>query len=120
MFQGLPSALMAVAAALLAGSLHAQQAQPVAAPARPDPLNAKAVVPPAVHVSPLRAYRPAGDTTVGSWKDANDTVTRIGGWRTYLREATRPEPAPAASPASAPASAPAGRARDAHGHHGPR
>ncbi len=106
-------ALMAAAAALLAGSLQAQQTQP---PPRPDPLDAKAAVPPVLHRSPLRAYRPAGDTAVGSWKEANDTVTRIGGWRTYLREAARPDPPAAAAPASAP-----GHGAHGHkGHHAPR
>jgi hypothetical protein len=117
MFRRLPPALMAAAAALLAGSLHAQQAQP--AP-RPDPLDAKAAVPAAVHLSPLRAYRPASDTAVGSWREANDTVTRIGGWRTYLREAAQPEPAPAAPAAAAPASAPGRGAHGHKGHHAPR
>ena len=37
------------------------------------------------------------DETVGSWREANDNVGRIGGWRTYLREAQQPD-----APASAP------------------
>jgi hypothetical protein len=43
-------------------------------------------------------YRAHNDQQIGSWKDANDTVTRIGGWREYLKEAQRP-----AQPSSAPA-----------------
>jgi hypothetical protein len=106
------------AATLLAAAAQAQPARPATAAAKPDPLDARAPVPPATHLPALRAYRPAGDTPVGSWKDANDTVTRIGGWRVYLREATQPEPAAAARPASAPASgAHGGHPR---GHHGPR
>jgi hypothetical protein len=80
-------------------------AQPASPPARPDPLDARASVPPARHDSVLQRYRGGGEVKVGNWKDANDTVTRIGGWRSYLREAAQPE---------APASAPA-----AGGGHGP-
>lgn len=106
---------------------------------RPDPLNPKAEVPPAAYKSALGSYRPAGEVKVGSWRDANDTVTRIGGWRTYTREANQPEgaaatptatppvpaapssvaapPAPAAPPASTPAPTPA-RPSGGHSHHG--
>ncbi len=60
-------------------------------------------------------YRPLGDLNVGSWRDANDTVTKVGGWREYLKEvqrATSPSPAaqqsaPAArSPTAVPTTAP--------------
>ena len=78
------------------------QARP-ASDARADPLNAQARVPPLVHESAFTQYRRLSDVPVGSWRDANDTVTRIGGWRVYAREAAQP-----ASPA---ASAPAGSAR---------
>lgn len=65
-------------------------------PARPDPLDPRADVPRADYRSPLAAYRRAGDVEVGSWREVNDTVTRIGGWRAYAREASRPEPASSA------------------------
>lgn len=77
------------------------QAAPVAHTGRPDPLDAQAVVAPAVHVSALARYRPLGTLTVGAWKDANDTVTRIGGWRAYAREAARPD-APASAARGTP------------------
>ena len=117
---------------LLASAVAAQTAAPTApAPratpsaARPDPLDARSAVPPAQHRSALASYRPALDVPVGSWKDANDTVTRIGGWRTYLREAAQPEPAAASQPAAPAAAAvpaaqpapPAQPARPAAGHH---
>ena len=44
-----------------------------------DPLDAQAAVAPAVHASSLARYKPAGDLSVGSWREANDTVARIGG-----------------------------------------
>ena len=82
--------------------------------ARPDPLNAQAEVPPAVHHSVFAPYRAVGDPQVGSWKEANDSVTRIGGWRAYAREATAPAPTAAPPvPAAAASRAPAGHH---HGH----
>jgi hypothetical protein len=82
---------------LLVAAVHAQ---PAARTDRPDPLDASAPVAPLTHRSALAAYRPAHDVPVGSWKDANDTVTRIGGWRAYAREPAAPSsaPAPARSP----------------------
>jgi hypothetical protein len=65
-------------------------------PARPDPLDPQVDVPRAIHRSPLAAYRRAGDVELASWREVNDTVTRIGGWRVYAREASGPEPAASA------------------------
>ena len=72
------------------------QAQP-ARPA-PDPLDPQAAVPPARHRSAMADYRALAESPVGSWKQANERVNRIGGWRAYAREAAQ-------QPASAPASA---------------
>ena len=128
--------LAAAIVLLLLSIVHAvAHGQTVAPSTRPDPLNPKAEVPKAAFKSALGSYRPAGEVKVGSWKDANDTVTRIGGWRTYAREASPPEgaavappsatsAAPAAAPvapASPPASAPAPKPAApsvGHGHHG--
>ena len=100
----------AVQSALLAASLLATltaQAQPAATSARPDPLDAKASVPTLSYESSFSQYRRLGDEKPVSWRDANDTVTRIGGWRVYAREAQQPDPAPAAKPAdAAPATKP--------------
>jgi hypothetical protein len=63
-----------------------------------NPADAAAPVPPLAYRSALASYRRLGDNPVASWRDANETVNRIGGWRTYAREA----PAPAASPAATP------------------
>ena len=80
---------------------QAPQARQASDP-RPDPLNAQASVAPLVHGSAFTQYRRLTDEPLGSWRDANDTVTRIGGWRVYAREA--------AQPASPTASMPAGNA----------
>ena len=94
----------AVRSALLTASLLATlaaQAQPAAKAARPDPLDPKASVPALSYESSFSQYRRLGDEKPVSWRDANDTVTRIGGWRVYAREAQQPDPAPAAKPGAA-------------------
>lgn len=72
--------------------------------------------------SALEGYRPFAEEQPVPWKQANDTVGRIGGWRAYAKEAhgepaaapNAPASAPAA-PASSPASAPA-RPSQPHRH----
>lgn len=101
----------AVAAAAFALALPAA--------ARPDPLNPRAEVPPPRPPAALRSYKPATTPEPGRWREANDDVARIGGWKTYLREAQQPDAAPApayAASAAAAASAP----RPAGHHHGHR
>lgn len=90
--------------ALLAASLLAAftaQAQPASKADRPDPLDAQASVPALNHASSLSRQRPLGDEKPVPWRDANDTVARIGGWRVYAREARQPDASPTA-PAAAP------------------
>ncbi|TDP63102.1 hypothetical protein DES47_105102 [Roseateles toxinivorans] len=81
---------------------------------RPDPLDPGAKVPALRYRSAFDGYRPNAEVEVGAWKDANDTVHRIGGWRAYAREASQADAAasPPANPASGPAAKPAG-----HAHH---
>ena len=115
-----PSALLAVA---LLASLTAQ-AQPAVKAAQPDPLDPKANVPALSYESAFSRYRLLSDEKPVSWRDANDIVTRNGGWRAYAREAQQPDPVPEAKPAATtPAAAsketaqpmPAGHG----GHHAP-
>ena len=70
-----------------------------------DPLDAQAQVPRLAHAPSLAEYRRMTDETVGSWREANDNVGRIGGWRTYLREARQPDAAASAPGAGKPAPA---------------
>jgi hypothetical protein len=102
------------AALLLAA--WAAQAQTVVPTARPDPLDPQAKVPALVYTSSFAAYRRLGEDKPLSWREANDTVTRIGGWRVYTREAQQAEPM--AAPASA-ASQPHRPEPMPHGHHKP-
>lgn len=74
---------------------------------RADPLDSSAVVPPLLFQSTLAGYQRHADQPLGSWREANETVNRIGGWRAYAREARQPnEPAPNNAPQK-PANAPA-------------
>lgn len=65
----------------LAGNAVAQATS--AAPAAPTPLTYK---------SALENYQPYKDQPVESWREANDNVGRIGGWRVYANEARQPGP----------------------------
>lgn len=76
---------------------------------RPDPLDAAAKVPPASYRSAFQGYRPYADAEPAPWRESNELVGRIGGWRTYAKEAQQPE---------APASAPAKPASPSTGHGG--
>ena len=111
------------AALLICTSVAAQTA------ARPDPLNANAVVPRLTYQSSFANYRSVGDDAKPlSWREANEAAARIGGWRVYAREAQEPSPDPVTDPApvSAPAviapPAPAASSAtpsNAHQHHKP-
>ena len=90
----LPAVLWAMALTAAAAPTVAQTTPPAPPP---DPLDARSVVPPSVHSSALASFRRFVEVPVGSWREANETVTRIGGWRAYTREANQPE-APASSP----------------------
>jgi hypothetical protein len=100
----LPALLTAIAVPALA--------QPVPRPL-PDPLDPAAAVPRVSYQSSLRDYKPLAEQRVGSWKDANDTVTRIGGWRAYAREAAQGDQATPPSGAAAPGAARPGSAAPA-------
>ena len=66
-------------------------------------------------------YQPFTDEKMRSWKDSNETVEKIGGWRAYAKEAAEPasadKPAPAASPATPAAPAAAPNPHAGHGRH---
>lgn len=40
--------------------------------------------------SALEGYQPYTEEKTQAWKEANDTVGRIGGWRAYAKEAQQP------------------------------
>ena len=88
---------------------------------RADPLDPTAQVPATRHESSLAQFRRMGDDKPVPWREANDAVARIGGWRVYAREAQQPDPGtaekkPAASPAPAPAAPASAAGPSGHKH----
>ena len=80
------------------------QAQSPAISSRPDPLDAQATVPALNYRSSFAQNRALSGEKVISWREANDSVARIGGWRVYAREAQQSDAAQA--PASVPVARP--------------
>lgn len=78
---------------------------------QPDPLNSEAATPALNYQSPLKTYQGFSEQPLHDWREANELVGRIGGWRTYAQE---PWEQPSDS-ASAPAEKPMGGSP--HGHH---
>lgn len=91
-------------------------AQPASSSAKSDPQDAKASVPPVLYQSSLSNYRAFADERLMSWKEANDNVGRIGGWRAYAKEAQ--EPAGESMPPRANTSVPADSAKPMPGRQG--
>ena len=71
---------------------------------RKDPADAAVRVPPVVHQSSFAAYQAFSEQEVKDWRESNDNVGRIGGWRVYAQEGRKPTAKPPAVPA-APAAA---------------
>lgn len=96
-------ALMPWSLALFAGAVFAQAPAGIEA-SQPASLTKLQ------YSSAIGAYQAYTDQQVQSWREANDRVGRIGGWRAYVKEIKSGEPASAkdAAPASDPHS----------GHHG--
>ena len=105
--RALPSLLCSVLlmSQALSQALAPALAQPTPDVRRPDPLDPKATVPALRYESAIAQYRRLSDEKTVSWRDANDTVARIGGWRVYAREAQQADP-PASASASASAPTP--------------
>jgi hypothetical protein len=103
-----PCALPAAWLAALSAAALTAHAQPAARAARADPLDPNASVPALSYRSSFEPYRRQDDGKPISWREANDTVARIGGWRVYAREAQQAEPAPEAKPPGSAASGSAG------------
>ena len=88
---------------LFLGAAFAQAPADTEAP-KPAPLTTLQ------YSSPIGAYQGYADQPVQSWREANDRVGQIGGWRAYAKEIKSGEPA--STKDAAPAS-------DPHaGHHG--
>jgi hypothetical protein len=106
----LPAMLALASATAAADGPHQQSPTPRLA----DPLDATAPVPPLAYRSTLRAYRRIDQDSALAWREANDQVGRIGGWRAYAREANAPEADAGAAAAPGPG---ATATPPAHGMH---
>lgn len=54
------------------------------------------------YTSVLATYQGYTDQAVQSWREANDRVGRIGGWRAYAKEAATGQSAPNTPPVTNP------------------
>lgn len=91
----LGTALLTASAAVLAQSPAEQ--------ARPDPRDPLATVPPLVYWTPFSGYVPFAAQNPGPWRELNDRVGRIGGWKVYARESQESTaPPPSAADGSSP------------------
>lgn len=97
-----------VLTACAAGPVFAQVASPAPATASGAEIQYR---------SSLEGYERFTDEKLRSWREVNDNVGRIGGWRTYAREGREPTgaaPKPAQPAASGAPASPA----DPHAGHG--
>ena len=112
------------ALAIAYGATASMVAIPVAngqAHPSPDPPAGKKMDAPAVaYESPFKGYRKFEDQPVASWREANDLVHQLGGWKAFAsgkvpddperlpRDAKPAQPADKAQPAQSPPPAAAG------------
>ncbi len=94
------SCLLGLGALLTVSGVLAQPAAGVAATT-----TSQVGAPALEYVSPIRDYKGYERQSIQSWKEANDNVGRIGGWRNYSRETSQGQPSPS-SPAASGGSAP--------------
>lgn len=85
-----------------ASAAWAQPALPAARASQPDPTDARASVAPLAYVSSLQPDARQAERPPLTWREANDRVARIGGWRVYAREAQLPDAAPTPAPPAKP------------------
>ena len=79
------------------------EAKPAAATAAPTPVVAVTTSSSALRYESVFArYQSYRDEKIGSWREANETVDRIGGWRAYAKEAQQPEKLVPSVPAAKP------------------
>lgn len=95
-----PRATLAWLAAGLTSALAGAAIAQMPAPAAPATTEFR---------SALDGYQPYTDEKIVPWKEANDSVGRIGGWRAYAKEAQQ---------GAAPAAPDAASQPDPHAGHG--
>lgn len=103
-------------AAFAAQAQGASSPSAASATTRPNPLDAKASVPALNYRSAFAGYRGFSDDKLLSWREANEAVARIGGWRAYAREAQQSETKPSNTPAPVAPEPGGGATPMPHGH----
>ena len=93
-------------------------AQPASNGSRADPQDAYATVPRSIYRSSLADYRGFSDEKLRAWKETNDSVGRIGGWRAYAKEAQETGPAGNPPPLATDKPAPVDGAKPLQGRPG--
>jgi hypothetical protein len=68
--------------------------------AKPETKGASEATTLVEYKSSLTNFRPFVDQPIVSWREANDTVAKIGGWRAYAKESQQSEPAPSPAPSN--------------------
>jgi hypothetical protein len=83
-------AWLALITAPLVHSAEGRGKQSAMSPNAQQAGDPQAAVPATTYRSAFHGYRTPAEDVVTPWRDANDLVGRIGGWRVYAREAQEP------------------------------
>lgn len=87
MFQPMLARWLAVSSGLLTLAASAQTPSAPPAQAVGSAPAVRTQVAPGDYRSALESYQPYSEGQMVPWRDANDTVGKIGGWRAYAKEA---------------------------------
>ena len=87
LYSNLPAALVVLMASLWVTKVSAQAS--AALPAQPVTPAAMAQAAAPAYRSALEDYQRYTDEKIVNWKEANESVERIGGWREYAKEASQ-------------------------------
>jgi len=85
---------LSLAVMLCSAPMHVEAQDRSTEPAsRSNPADSTVQVPSAVYRSAFAGYHGFAEQKVADWRESNDKVGQIGGWRAYAREAKTPDPA---------------------------
>lgn len=101
MFLFKPAWWLAIVPSLTAATVYAQAVLPP-----PGPSPAPSAASPSAYKSALEGYQPYRDEKIQPWKESNNTVGKIGGWRAYAKEAAEPASQGGTAPAAPSAANP--------------
>lgn len=91
------------------------QDKPSASPTPSEPAEAR---PSTANTRSMATYRAYSEPAVAPWRQSNEQVAKVGGWRTYARESQAPAGHAASTPhAPSTASEPKSKPQPPHGGH---